>query len=1070
MNKVRVIISILLLLLACVPCALAQGYKLGDVITNDDGSRGVVFYVNPDGSGGWMVALTDASTGCPWGTSADIPALANQNSSYSQQLLNDTDGYGNTEKIRAYQNNSTSYAAGKVDLAHGWYLPSAGQLRKLFGNLAKIEGAIAAAGGNTLSSANAYWSSTEKDASSAWIVDSSLKFASSSKTSNNSVRAIHDFGGGQTIVYDTALYYYWNTGTTTPFIEVSPTQTTTYTVTAVTEFGCSATAEQTVYVNPSGTEHVYDTVCAGYAYEGYGFALTPEQTQTQGEASFSREIGGGECSATLTLHLYKRGSVAGPVINASTCENEAYYYNGYAYSVAGTYHQVYTAAMGCDSIVTINLSVLPVSSRTIERETCNSLTWNGEVYTESGTYEQTLQNQHGCDSVVTMYLTVNRDITRIINDTTCGAYTWNGHVYTESGQYTETFEASTGCDSIVTLNLTVNGVLESEWEHQACEAFTWNGMEYTETGDYEQTFEASTGCDSIVTLHLTINDIINEEQTQESCGAYIWNDTTYYATGDYTQTFESMHGCDSIVTLHLTINDIINEEQTQESCGAYVWNDTTYTATGDYTQTFESVHGCDSIVILHLTIHPMDTTSLFVTTCDEYEWYGNSYTEPGIYEHLLQSAAGCDSLLVLDLSIGESFTMEYAESACNSYSWRGNTYFESGIYQDTVPSPDGCDSLFVLNLDLGFDMMIDTSATACSAFVWNGTEYTATGDYEQTFESVQGCDSIVTLHLTINDVLTNEWEHQACNSYVWNGMEYTATGDYEQTFESILGCDSIVTLHLTINDVLTSEWEHQACNSFVWNGTEYTATGDYEQTFESVQGCDSIVTLHLELVNMYDVYLDTVHCGAYWFNGQEIETSGYYEGQFVSTDGCDSIVHLQLTVGHFPDVPIMEGQENVFVATDLVTGIYHYEAEPVPNATHYEWSLTGADWLMDTIGTSCMLMVIYPGTGILTLRAWNECGYTEVQKVINAGFFDVGEQEAVMVNVYPNPAKNKAVVESEGIMRIRMYSMKGQLLQEINGNGDDRVEVNLRDFAPAPYLLEVMTRNGVANVKLNVVR
>ena len=1026
MNKVRSIFF-LLLWLACVPCALAQGYKLGDVITNDDGSRGVVFYVNPDGSGGWMVALTDASSGCPWGTSADIPALANQNPNSLLQLLNDTDGYGNTEKIRAYQNNSSTYAAGKVDFAHGWYLPSTGQLRKLFGNLGKISGAITAAGGSTLSASNGYWSSTERDASQAWIVVTrnntyeGLYFSYISKTGNYSVRAIHDFGVGQTIVYDTALYYYWNTGATTPYIEVSPTQTTTYTVTAVTEFGCSATAEQTVYVNPSGTEHVYDTVCAGYAYEGYGFALTPEQTQTQGEASFSREIGGGECSATLTLHLYKRGSVAGPVINASTCENEAYYYNGYAYSVAGTYHQVYTAASGCDSIVTINLSVLPVSSRTIERETCNSLTWNGEVYTESGTYEQTLQNQHGCDSVVTMYLTVNRDITRIINDTTCGAYTWNGHVYTESGQYTETFEASTGCDSIVTLNLTVNGVLTSEWEHQACEAFTWNGMEYTETGDYEQTFESIHGCDSIVTLHLTINDIINEEQTQESCGAYVWNDTTYTATGDYTQTFESVQGCDSIVTLHLTINDIINEEQTQESCGAYVWNDTTYTATGDYTQTFESVHGCDSIVTLHLTIHPMDTTSLFVTTCDEYEWFGNSYTEPGIYEHLLQSAAGCDSLLVLDLSFGESFTMEYAESACNSYSWRGNTYYESGVYQDTVPSPDGCDSLFILNLNLGFDMMIDTSATACSVFEWNGTEYTATGDYEQTFESVQGCDSIVTLHLTINDVLTSEWEHQACNSFEWNGMEYTATGDYEQTFES-------------------------------------------------VQGCDSIVTLHFELVDAYEVYLDTVHCGAYWFDGHEIETSGYYEGQFVSSDGCDSTVYLQLTVERFPDAPIMEGQENVFVATDLVTGIYHYEADPVPNATHYEWLLTGADWLMDTIGTSCTLTVIYPGTGILTLRAWNECGFAEMHKVINAGFFDVGEQEAVMVNVYPNPAKNKAIVESEGIMRIRMYSMKGQLLLEINGNGDDRVEVNLRDFAPAPYLFEVMTRNGVANVKVNVVR
>ena len=178
---------------------------------------------------------------------------------------------------------------------------------------------------------------------------------------------------------------------------------------------------------------------------------------------------------------------------------------------------------------------------------------------------------------------------------------------------------------------------------------------------------------------------------------------------------------------------------------------------------------------------------------------------------------------------------------------------------------------------------------------------------------------------------------------------------------------------------------------------------------------------------------------------------------------------LQVTAGS-PDTPILEGQDNVYVTTDLETGLYHYEAHLSPNATHYEWSLTGADWLMDTIGTSCTLTVLYPGTGILTLRVWNECGSSEIQKVINADFFDVAEQERVSVKLYPNPARDKAIVESEGIMRIRMYSMMGQLLQEINGNGDDRVEISFGNYATAPYLLEVTTRNGLANMKLNVVR
>ncbi|MCQ2077565.1 MAG: T9SS type A sorting domain-containing protein, partial [Bacteroidaceae bacterium] len=310
----------------------------------------------------------------------------------------------------------------------------------------------------------------------------------------------------------------------------------------------------------------------------------------------------------------------------------------------------------------------------------------------------------------------------------------------------------------------------------------------------------------------------------------------------------------------------------------------------------------------------------------------------------------------------------------------------------------------------------------------------------------------------------------SCGPFTWNDSTYYVTGDYQQTFESIHGCDSIVTLHLTINDMLTTEWEQQACNRFIWNGIEYTETGDYQQIFESLQGCDSVVTLHLKLFKTYEKYLDTIHCGSFWFNGQEIETSGYYEGKFVSTDGCDSIVYLQVNVEQFPEAPHVEGQDNIYVSTDLVTGVYYYEATPVSNSSRYEWSLEGVDWLMDTIGTSCTLTAIHPGTGILSLKAWNECGFTEVQRTISAGFYDISEQGNTNVNVYPNPAKYKTTVESEGIMHIRMYSINGQMMKEISGNDDDHVELNLKDCSRGLHLLEVITRKGVAYVKLNVVR
>ncbi|MDO5341664.1 MAG: T9SS type A sorting domain-containing protein, partial [Bacteroidia bacterium] len=397
-----------------------------------------------------------------------------------------------------------------------------------------------------------------------------------------------------------------------------------------------------------------------------------------------------------------------------------------------------------------------------------------------------------------------------------------------------------------------------------------------------------------------------------------------------------------------------------------------------------------------------------------------TYYSSGDYTQNLQSVHGCDSIVTLHLTINDNFNEEDTKESCESFTWYDSTYYVSGDYQQIFYTVHGCDSIYTLHLTVNNIYNEEQTLESCESFTWNDSTYYVSGDYIQNFQSIHGCDSIVTLHLTINEIFNEEQTQESCESYTWNGTEYTESGDYIQNLQSVHGCDSIVTLHLTINDVQTSEWEHLACDSYIWNDIEYTESGGYQQTLESVHG-------------------------------------------------CDSIVYLQLTIEHIPDVPAVEGRENVYVGTDLVTGIYHYEADSLPNAKHYEWSLAGVDWLMDTIGTSCNLNVIDPGTGILTLRAWNECGYTEAQKTITAGFFDVGEQETVNVNVYPNPTKYKAVVESEGITRIRIYSMKGQLLQEINGSGDDRVEVNLRNLIQASYLLEVTTRKGVANVILNVV-
>ncbi|MCR5039537.1 MAG: C10 family peptidase [Bacteroidales bacterium] len=170
-------------------------YSVGSLVQNDDGTRGVVFYKYPSG-GALMVALEDASTGCPWGLNEDVTILEDQSPEAVMDLLNDMNGRNNTLRIRAWYEGNTNYAAGKVDFANGWYLPSAGQLRKLYAALPLIEKAIVDAGGTTLTE-DAYWSSTEQSADKAWTP--SFAMSSSNKTGNCRVRAIRSVMGNETI-------------------------------------------------------------------------------------------------------------------------------------------------------------------------------------------------------------------------------------------------------------------------------------------------------------------------------------------------------------------------------------------------------------------------------------------------------------------------------------------------------------------------------------------------------------------------------------------------------------------------------------------------------------------------------------------------------------------------------------------------------------------------------------------------------------------------------------------------------------------------------------------------------
>ena len=387
------------------------------------------------------------------------------------------------------------------------------------------------------------------------------------------------------------------------------------------------------------------------------------------------------------------------------------------------------------------------------------------TYTVSGVYSDTLSNYYGCDSILTIDLTILAT-TSSISESACYTYTVpsGDETYTTTGVYTDTITNAAGCDSVITINLTINGTTTSSITEIVCDSYTVpSGDEtYTTSGIYTDTIPSAVGCDSIITIDLTINTFSTSSIEVTTCDSYTVpsGDATYTTSGIYTDVIPNAAGCDSIITIDLTINYSTTVSITETVCDSYTVpsGDETYTTSGVYTDTIPNAVGCDSVITIDLTVLYSTTVTLTEVVCYSYTVPSGdeTYTESGIYMDTIPNAAGCDSIITIDLTINNATTASITEMACFEYVVPSGdeTYTESGIYMDTIPNTAGCDSIITIDLTINFATTSSITEEACFEYtVPSGDEtYTESGIYMDTIANAAGCDSIITIDLTINTV------------------------------------------------------------------------------------------------------------------------------------------------------------------------------------------------------------------------------------------------------------------------------------------------------------------------------
>ena len=691
-------------------------------------------------------------------------------------------------------------------------------------------------------------------------------------------------------IFDT---YLWNTGETTPTIEVNPTSDTDYSVTANGISGCSVTAMVTLIVNPSPTPTITGNL-----------SLCDGESTTLDVGSYSSYLWStGETTQTITVNPSTDTDYSVTVIDGNGCRN--------------TDMVTLTVSPFPSPIITGDLIICSGESTILDAGVFSSYLWStGETTqtisvspTSDTDYSVTVSNVNGCE---------NTDMVSVM---------LNGM-----------FSPS------ITGNLTICNGESATLDAGVFSSYLWSTGETTQTitvsptsdTDYSVMVNELSGCDNTDMVTLIVNQLpsLNITGSQAICigesttldagnfSTYLWStgETTQTITvnptmdRDYSVSVIDANGCRNSDMVSVTINplptptitgdfSICNGESTILDAGDY----SSYTwSTGDNTQAID--------------VNPMNDTSYEVTVTD---FNGcTAFANATVETNQISTPIIIGSTILCE---NESTTLSMSE-VYNSYLWSdGSTesqieVTQAGNYEVTVMNLDGCTRTASVEVfdQTNSDVQITQSDPLClgatislisqegfAAYLWsNGStegviEVAESGMYTVSVTTDDGCSGTGNIEVIDSEVIYSFMKSEElcsgeCNGHItlemasdysvlWDDGSIQTTkenlcpGTYAVQIFNAEGCaesleiaieeGSLLTASILVNDLeLTAEVDGGiAPYSYLWNTGETTATiteigaENYEVVITDANGCEvmaqqiiSSITDHsLTNINIY---------------------------------------------------------------------------------------------------------------------------------------------------------------------------------------------------------------------------
>lgn len=442
----------------------------------------------------------------------------------------------------------------------------------------------------------------------------------------------------------------------------------------------------------------------------------------------------------------------------------------------------------------------------------SSYTWNGEKYTQSGDYQQTFTIEGGCDSLVTLHLTIPWQ-----NGVLPGVFSIAEDKKVKFSQGALQFNAAQGTHA------TADGTAQGTWRFADSQYYTESEGNKHISSTYNGWFDlfgwGTSGYDNTANDPLAVNyqpwSVAYDYVEAEERNQFGYGPSSNMPDSNLVGTSANYDW-----GVYNAISNGGNQPGLWRTLSLAEWEYVLYgrqNASNLYAQA--TVVGVKGIIIL--PDGGITSANFTPTTAD---WTTNKYSAAEWVELENQGAVFFPAMggyryhpsypLEDEGTYGPYWTTTCAQR--RSSGWCGGYSYARAVYWGSSTSDGGCyygghfSSARSRARGYRVRLVQETESTcepveiniamqSCDLYRWNDVEYTESGNYTQTLQRANGCDSIVNMALTITPSYkdVNVYE-TAETSYTWEGTTYTASGGYTKTLQTVAGCDSIVTLHLTV--------------------------------------------------------------------------------------------------------------------------------------------------------------------------------------------------------------------------------------------------------------------------------